>query len=118
MWGFLPSCFFPSSFKDRIRALTDKCPQAFRTTTPDLLMLLFTFPLGFLVSFFPPRHTLWKRVQKAVTEFLALLIAVIDRNGNLELLARPAPEWVTKLWMFIFSDTKLLTVPSGGGKNR
>uniref|UniRef100_A0A803XP10 RING-type E3 ubiquitin transferase n=1 Tax=Meleagris gallopavo TaxID=9103 RepID=A0A803XP10_MELGA len=63
------------------------------------------------------RHTLWKRVQKAITEFLALLIAVIDRNGNLELLARPAPEWVTNLWMFIFSDTKLLTVPSGGGKN-
>uniref|UniRef100_A0A803YCM8 RING-type E3 ubiquitin transferase n=1 Tax=Meleagris gallopavo TaxID=9103 RepID=A0A803YCM8_MELGA len=60
------------------------------------------------------RHTLWKRVQKAITEFLALLIAVIDRNGNLELLARPAPEWVTNLWMFIFSDTKLLTVPSGG----
>uniref|UniRef100_A0A803XU37 RING-type E3 ubiquitin transferase n=1 Tax=Meleagris gallopavo TaxID=9103 RepID=A0A803XU37_MELGA len=55
------------------------------------------------------RHTLWKRVQKAITEFLALLIAVIDRNGNLELLARPAPEWVTNLWMFIFSDTKLLT---------
>uniref|UniRef100_A0A669PUC8 RING-type E3 ubiquitin transferase n=2 Tax=Phasianus colchicus TaxID=9054 RepID=A0A669PUC8_PHACC len=63
------------------------------------------------------RHTLWKRVQKAITEFLALLIAVIDRNGNLELLARPAPEWVTNLWMFIFSDTKLLTVPSGGGKS-
>ncbi|OXB61070.1 hypothetical protein ASZ78_013633 [Callipepla squamata] len=63
------------------------------------------------------RHTLWKRVQKVITPFLALLIAVIDRNGNLELLARPAPEWVTNLWMFIFSDTKLLTVPSGVGKN-
>ncbi|XP_021270744.1 E3 ubiquitin-protein ligase RNF213 isoform X1 [Numida meleagris] len=63
------------------------------------------------------RHTLWKRVQKAITPFLALLIAVIDRNGNLELLARPVPEWVTNLWMFIFSDTKLLTVPSGVGKN-
>ncbi|XP_065591389.1 E3 ubiquitin-protein ligase RNF213 [Cyrtonyx montezumae] len=63
------------------------------------------------------RHTLWKRVQKVITPFLALLIAVIDRNGNLELLARPAPEWVTNLWMFIFHDTKLLTVPSGVGKN-
>ncbi|XP_015735182.1 E3 ubiquitin-protein ligase RNF213 isoform X2 [Coturnix japonica] len=63
------------------------------------------------------RHTLWKRVQKSITQFLALLIAVIDRNGNLELLARPVPEWVTNLWMFIFRDTKLLTVPSGVGKN-
>ncbi|XP_074703437.1 E3 ubiquitin-protein ligase RNF213 isoform X1 [Strix aluco] len=63
------------------------------------------------------RHTLWKRVQKVITPFLALLIAVIDRNGNLELLVRPAAEWVTNLWMFIFSDTKLLTVPSGVGAN-
>ncbi|KAM6344814.1 E3 ubiquitin-protein ligase RNF213 isoform 2-T4 [Alca torda] len=63
------------------------------------------------------RHTLWKRVQNAITPFLALLIAVIDRNGNLELLVRPAAEWVTNLWMFIFSDTKLLTVPYGVGKN-
>uniref|UniRef100_A0A674GZS2 RING-type E3 ubiquitin transferase n=1 Tax=Taeniopygia guttata TaxID=59729 RepID=A0A674GZS2_TAEGU len=54
------------------------------------------------------RHTLWKRVQKVVTPFLALLIAVIDRNGNLELLARPGAEWVTNLWMFIFSDSKFL----------
>uniref|UniRef100_A0A663M6R8 Uncharacterized protein n=1 Tax=Athene cunicularia TaxID=194338 RepID=A0A663M6R8_ATHCN len=61
------------------------------------------------------RHTLWKRVQKVITPFLALLIAVIDRNGNLELLVRPAAEWVTNLWMFIFSDTKLLSVPAGVG---
>ncbi|XP_051491080.1 E3 ubiquitin-protein ligase RNF213 isoform X2 [Apus apus] len=63
------------------------------------------------------RHTLWKRVQSVITPFLALLISVIDRNGNLELLARPAAEWVTNLWMFIFSDTKLLTVPYSVGKN-
>ncbi|XP_068269102.1 E3 ubiquitin-protein ligase RNF213 [Nyctibius grandis] len=63
------------------------------------------------------RHTLWKRVQNVITPFLALLIAVIDRNGNLELLVRPAAEWVTNLWMFIFSDTKLLTVPYSAGKN-
>ncbi|XP_071620775.1 E3 ubiquitin-protein ligase RNF213 isoform X1 [Heliangelus exortis] len=63
------------------------------------------------------RHTLWKRVQNVITPFLALLIAVIDRNGNLELLVRPAAPWVTNLWMFIFSDTKLLTVPYGVGKN-
>ncbi|XP_074967750.1 E3 ubiquitin-protein ligase RNF213 [Phalacrocorax aristotelis] len=63
------------------------------------------------------RHALWKRVQNVVTPFLALLIAVIDRNGNLELLVKPAAEWVTNLWMFIFSDTKLLTVPYSVGKN-
>ncbi|XP_056361664.1 E3 ubiquitin-protein ligase RNF213 [Oenanthe melanoleuca] len=63
------------------------------------------------------RHTLWKRVQKVVTPLLALLITVIDRNGNLELLARPGAKWVTDLWMFIFSDTKFLSVPPGVGKN-
>ncbi|KAM3672048.1 LOW QUALITY PROTEIN: E3 ubiquitin-protein ligase RNF213-like [Ammospiza maritima maritima] len=56
------------------------------------------------------RHALWKRVQKVVTPFLALLIAVIDRNGNLELLARAGTNWVTNLWMFIFNDTKFLSV--------
>uniref|UniRef100_A0A8C3UM49 RING-type E3 ubiquitin transferase n=1 Tax=Catharus ustulatus TaxID=91951 RepID=A0A8C3UM49_CATUS len=55
------------------------------------------------------RHTLWKRVQKVVTPLLALLITVIDRNGNLELLARPGAKWVTNLWMFIFNDTKFLS---------
>ncbi|XP_050829286.1 E3 ubiquitin-protein ligase RNF213-like isoform X2 [Serinus canaria] len=59
------------------------------------------------------RHALWKRVQKVVTPFLALLIAAIDRNGNLELLARSGANWVTNLWMFIFNDTKFLSV----GKN-
>uniref|UniRef100_A0A8C5IPF6 RING-type E3 ubiquitin transferase n=1 Tax=Junco hyemalis TaxID=40217 RepID=A0A8C5IPF6_JUNHY len=63
------------------------------------------------------RHTLWKRVQKVVTPFLALLVAVMDRNGNLELLARPGAMWVTKLWMFIFSDSKFLSVSPGVGKN-
>ncbi|XP_065503793.1 E3 ubiquitin-protein ligase RNF213 [Caloenas nicobarica] len=61
------------------------------------------------------RHTLWKRVQNVITPFLALLVAVIDRNGNLELLARPPAQWVTDLWMFIFSDTKLLAVPPAAG---
>ncbi|XP_062447391.1 E3 ubiquitin-protein ligase RNF213 isoform X2 [Rhea pennata] len=63
------------------------------------------------------RHTLWKRVQNVITPFLALLIAIVDRHGNLELLVRPVAEWVTNLWMFIFSDTKLLTIPYGVGKS-
>ncbi|XP_064378919.1 E3 ubiquitin-protein ligase RNF213 isoform X2 [Dromaius novaehollandiae] len=63
------------------------------------------------------RHTLWKRVQNVITPFLALLIAIVDRDGNLELLVRPAAEWVTRLWMFIFRDAKLLTIPYSVGKN-
>uniref|UniRef100_A0A8C9LXS5 E3 ubiquitin-protein ligase RNF213 n=1 Tax=Piliocolobus tephrosceles TaxID=591936 RepID=A0A8C9LXS5_9PRIM len=58
------------------------------------------------------RHTLWKRVQGAVTPLLASMIAFIDRDGNLELLTRPdTPPWARDLWMFIFSDTKLLNIP-------
>ncbi|KAM6403591.1 E3 ubiquitin-protein ligase RNF213-like [Rhynochetos jubatus] len=84
---------------------------------PENWVLREAFNLGALQEAGTFRHTLWKRVQNVITPFLALLIAVIDRNGNLELLVRPAAEWVTNLWMFIFSDTKLLTVPYGVGKS-
>ncbi|XP_058417797.1 E3 ubiquitin-protein ligase RNF213 isoform X3 [Diceros bicornis minor] len=58
------------------------------------------------------RHTLWKRVQGAVIPLLASMISFIDRDGNLELLTRPgAPSWTRDLWMFIFSDIKLLNIP-------
>ncbi|XP_055097754.1 E3 ubiquitin-protein ligase RNF213 isoform X3 [Symphalangus syndactylus] len=58
------------------------------------------------------RHTLWKRVQGAVTPLLASMISFIDRDGNLELLTRPdTPPWARDLWMFIFSDTTLLNIP-------
>ncbi|XP_047614339.1 E3 ubiquitin-protein ligase RNF213 isoform X4 [Phacochoerus africanus] len=58
------------------------------------------------------RHTLWKRVQSTVTPLLASMISFIDRDGNLELLANPdAPSWARDLWMFIFSDIKLLNIP-------
>ncbi|XP_048222860.1 E3 ubiquitin-protein ligase RNF213 [Perognathus longimembris pacificus] len=58
------------------------------------------------------RHTLWKRVQGAVTPLLASMIAITDRDGNLELLTRPAlPAWVPELWMFIFSDVNFLNIP-------
>nr|XP_044602039.1 E3 ubiquitin-protein ligase RNF213 isoform X2 [Equus asinus] len=58
------------------------------------------------------RHTLWKRVQGTVTPLLASMISFIDRDGNLELLTRPdAPSWARDLWMFIFSDIKLLNIP-------
>ncbi|VTJ88974.1 Hypothetical predicted protein [Marmota monax] len=58
------------------------------------------------------RHTLWKRVQSAVTPLLASMISLIDRDGNLELLIRPdSPAWAQDLWMFFFSNTKLLNIP-------
>ncbi|KAM7069332.1 E3 ubiquitin-protein ligase RNF213 isoform 2-T4 [Molossus nigricans] len=58
------------------------------------------------------RHTLWKRVQGAVTPLLASMVSVIDRDSNLELLARPdSPSWARDLWMFIFNDIKLLNIP-------
>lgn len=57
------------------------------------------------------RHTLWKRVQDVVTPILASMIAHIDRDGNLELLAQPdSPAWVQDLWMFIYSDIKFLNI--------
>ncbi|XP_066090745.1 E3 ubiquitin-protein ligase RNF213 [Saccopteryx bilineata] len=58
------------------------------------------------------RHTLWRRVQGAVTPLLASIVSVIDRDGNLELLATPdTPSWARDLWMFIFRDIKLLNIP-------
>uniref|UniRef100_G1U8H8 RING-type domain-containing protein n=1 Tax=Oryctolagus cuniculus TaxID=9986 RepID=G1U8H8_RABIT len=58
------------------------------------------------------RNSLWKRVQGVVTPLLASVVSFIDRDGNLELLARPRPPaWTRALWMFIFTDTKLLDIP-------
>ncbi|XP_013361468.1 PREDICTED: E3 ubiquitin-protein ligase RNF213 isoform X2 [Chinchilla lanigera] len=58
------------------------------------------------------RHTLWKRVQGAITPLLASMIALLDRDTNLELLAQSdLPTWTRDLWMFIFSDDKLLDIP-------
>ncbi|XP_006869704.1 PREDICTED: E3 ubiquitin-protein ligase RNF213 [Chrysochloris asiatica] len=57
------------------------------------------------------RNTLWKRVQTVVTPLLASIISFIDRDSNLELLVNPKfPPWAKDLWMFIFSDTKLLNI--------
>ncbi|GCB69384.1 hypothetical protein scyTo_0001043 [Scyliorhinus torazame] len=54
------------------------------------------------------RHTLWKRVQKVVTPFLAQIISIIDRDCNLNLLIDDSPVSVQKLWMDIFGDPNLL----------
>uniref|UniRef100_A0A8C3WRW7 E3 ubiquitin-protein ligase RNF213 n=1 Tax=Catagonus wagneri TaxID=51154 RepID=A0A8C3WRW7_9CETA len=63
-------------------------------------------------TFSVEEHTLWKRVQSAVTPLLASMISFIDRDDNLELLANPdSPSWARDLWMFIFNDAKLLNIP-------
>ncbi|XP_066446475.1 E3 ubiquitin-protein ligase RNF213-like [Eleutherodactylus coqui] len=59
------------------------------------------------------RQTLWKRVQKAVTPILSHILSIIDCNGNLEILVNNHMEdCIKSLWMFIFSDEKLLPVSS------
>ncbi|KAM4843304.1 E3 ubiquitin-protein ligase RNF213 [Thomomys bottae] len=64
------------------------------------------------------RHTLWKRVQGAVTPLLASMISLVDRDSNLELLSRPdTPAWVRDLWLFIFSDVKFLDIPLVASNN-
>ncbi|XP_067403324.1 E3 ubiquitin-protein ligase RNF213 isoform X3 [Emydura macquarii macquarii] len=64
------------------------------------------------------RHTLWKRVQNVVTPFLAHMVSIIDRDCNLELLVRPTTEGCVKnLWMFIFNDLNLLSIPNNVGNS-
>ncbi|XP_072001709.1 E3 ubiquitin-protein ligase RNF213-like isoform X2 [Engystomops pustulosus] len=59
------------------------------------------------------RQTLWKRVQTAVTPFLSHILAIIDCNGNMEILVdEHVEDFIKSLWMFIFSDKKLLPVSS------
>uniref|UniRef100_A0A674JMV9 RING-type E3 ubiquitin transferase n=1 Tax=Terrapene triunguis TaxID=2587831 RepID=A0A674JMV9_9SAUR len=64
------------------------------------------------------RHTLWKRVQNVVTPFLAHMVSITDRDCNLELLVSPNTEGCVKnLWMFIFSDLNLLSIPYNMGNS-
>uniref|UniRef100_A0A452IRW8 RING-type E3 ubiquitin transferase n=1 Tax=Gopherus agassizii TaxID=38772 RepID=A0A452IRW8_9SAUR len=64
------------------------------------------------------RHTLWKRVQNVVTPFLAHMVSLADRDCNLELLVRPNTEGCVKnLWIFIFSDLNLLSIPYNVGNS-
>ncbi|XP_022072402.1 E3 ubiquitin-protein ligase rnf213-alpha [Acanthochromis polyacanthus] len=57
------------------------------------------------------RHTLWKRVQAVVVPLLAHLVAVIDRDQNLDLLLdRHCSESVKRLWLDIFGNDKLLDI--------
>ncbi|TRY85502.1 hypothetical protein DNTS_016006 [Danionella cerebrum] len=64
------------------------------------------------------RHALWRRVQAVVTPFLAQLISIMDRDCNLDLLLdRNSEESLKKLWLDLFSDLKILTVPYSRNQN-
>ncbi|KAM4663578.1 E3 ubiquitin-protein ligase RNF213-like [Discoglossus pictus] len=68
--------------------------------TPDALEEAGTF-----------RRTLWKRIQAAVTPFLAHLLATVDIDANLEILVNPdVQSFLRALWMFIFKDKNLLNI--------
>ncbi|XP_018090579.1 E3 ubiquitin-protein ligase RNF213 isoform X2 [Xenopus laevis] len=57
------------------------------------------------------RQTLWKRIQRAVTPFLAQILSVVDLDANLEILVDPdVDDFMRLLWMFIFSNQKLLNI--------
>ncbi|KAK7926008.1 hypothetical protein WMY93_008318 [Mugilogobius chulae] len=58
------------------------------------------------------RNTLWKRIQAVVTPMLAHLVAVSDRDQNLDLLLDAnCGTSLKKLWLDIFGDEKLLQIP-------
>uniref|UniRef100_H0WTB7 E3 ubiquitin-protein ligase RNF213 n=1 Tax=Otolemur garnettii TaxID=30611 RepID=H0WTB7_OTOGA len=98
------------SFISRFRAGLFKIEPSFFSPTYNYL-LEYLYQDG-VPSLLCCRQTLWKRVQGAVTPLLASMISFIDRDGNLELLARPdSPSWTRDLWMFIFRDIKLLNIP-------
>ncbi|XP_043570814.1 E3 ubiquitin-protein ligase rnf213-alpha-like isoform X1 [Chiloscyllium plagiosum] len=57
------------------------------------------------------RHTLWKCIQKMVTPNLALMISILDRDYNLNLLVdRKVNKEIKQLWLNIFKDTQILRV--------
>ncbi|KAG8579470.1 hypothetical protein GDO81_010907 [Engystomops pustulosus] len=59
------------------------------------------------------RQSLWRCVQKDVKPFFAYILSIIDCNGNLEILVNDQEKELSKsLWMFIFSDDKLLPLSS------
>ncbi|XP_048466706.1 E3 ubiquitin-protein ligase rnf213-alpha-like [Rhincodon typus] len=57
------------------------------------------------------RHTVWKCIQKVVTPNLALMISILDRDYNLNLLVDPKVDTeIKQLWLNIFKDTQILKV--------
>uniref|UniRef100_A0A452IS70 Uncharacterized protein n=1 Tax=Gopherus agassizii TaxID=38772 RepID=A0A452IS70_9SAUR len=111
--GFL-SVLFPASFlkivKNRLFSLLKK--QEENSFNLKDWVLREASNLNALQEAGTFRHTLWKRVQNVVTPFLAHMVSLADRDCNLELLVRPNTEGCVKnLWIFIFSDLNLLSIP-------
>lgn len=52
------------------------------------------------------RKALWKRVYSAVVPILAEIIALADRDSNLDLM-RNDNTWISKLWLKIMADPKI-----------
>ena len=52
------------------------------------------------------RKALWKRVYSAVVPIMAEIIALADRDGNLDLM-RNDHSWTSKLWLKIMADPKI-----------
>ncbi|XP_043986389.1 E3 ubiquitin-protein ligase rnf213-alpha-like [Gambusia affinis] len=54
-------------------------------------------------------HTLWRKIQAVVTPLLAILVSVIDKDCNLDLLDEG--EEMRNLWFHIFGSKEMLSVP-------
>ena len=52
------------------------------------------------------RKALWKRVYSAVVPIMAEIIALADRDSNLDLM-RNDHSWTSKLWLKIMADPKI-----------
>lgn len=52
------------------------------------------------------RKALWKRVYSAVVPILAEIIALADRDSNLDLM-RNEDTWISKLWLEILADPNI-----------
>lgn len=63
------------------------------------------------------RHTLWGKIQSVVTPLLAYLVSVIDRDCNMDLLLEDE-EHIKNLWLEIFSNKKMFSVPFVRGENK
>ncbi|XP_043925567.1 E3 ubiquitin-protein ligase RNF213 [Protopterus annectens] len=100
---------FLSTLKKRLHVLLQKQELSF---TAKEWMIREALNLNALQEGGTFRHTLWKRIQRAVTPLLALIISIIDRDRNLDLLINPQSKtFVKKLWLDIFSNVNLLDIP-------
>ncbi|KAJ7339392.1 hypothetical protein OS493_005787 [Desmophyllum pertusum] len=53
------------------------------------------------------RKAIWKRVYSAVVPILAEIIALADRDSNLDLMTNDDSTWVSTLWLKILANPKI-----------